>query len=178
MYTLRLIESNTSPDMGDLVISKRGWIGVFGQHENSYPDECKVVKPYGLSDEEIQVGDTIMNTHLNTIHFNISPTTATLELERKTMRCKKVVLLPEQFNYQDIVNLNLKDGDSFEYHSRILFEKGIITKPSPIMYTEEEVRELCRFTYSLGRDDKSKSQAMGEYYDTFDTWFEQNKKSL
>jgi hypothetical protein len=35
---LKLIETKNTPKIGDLVKSKRGWIGIFGQHENSYED--------------------------------------------------------------------------------------------------------------------------------------------
>jgi hypothetical protein len=56
-------------------------------------------------------------------------------------------------------------------HMAQWFEYAPVSK-----YSEDETRELCRFTYTLGRDDKSKSQAAGEYIDNFEKWFDNNKK--
>lgn len=130
--TLKLIEVDEPMNSGSLIMDYHGelevitkhytgdsmdnfdlWVGDYTEGRAVKSINYKVVKPYGISDDEIQVGDThIFETAGNYIFdFNNKHL---LDNVVKRSNYKKVELLPEQFNYEDIVRLNLRDGDSFE----------------------------------------------------------------
>jgi hypothetical protein len=143
---LKLIENNTTPKMGDLVKSRRGWIGIFGEHENSYEDECTVLKPYGISYEERPLkGDVIWDVDTNIISVCTYLQQSVSSKGNIDLNWyKKVVILPEQFNYQEIVDLGLKDGDELNVYSvdnviGTLPNNQVMLLEPTHTYTDEEV---------------------------------------
>jgi hypothetical protein len=190
---LKLIETNDTPKIGDLV---KDWISgslyiIKTKVDLHLAKEDKVVKPYGISDEEIKEGDWYI-TPDNEIGKRDSDANGIGNDDAEKMvycyhlfkDCKKVNILPEQFNYEEIVDLWLKDGDEFkaeplyslgypmELSYRIIpvynYEDLTSTeiKPTPVTYTEEEVKYYL--WEMLSKDFSSKEE--------FEEWFEMNKK--
>jgi hypothetical protein len=108
---LKLIETNATPKMGDLVTNpKNGLIRVASEttlllHEAN--NHLKVLKPYGYKDWTYE-------SDYGTVNQVLTPNETSIFYINKAEHIKKVSILPEQFNYQDIVDLGLKDGDEFK----------------------------------------------------------------
>jgi hypothetical protein len=148
---LKLIETNATPKMGDLVTNpKNGLIRVASEttlllHEAN--NHLKVLKPYGISDEEIRYKDWTYESDYGTVNQVLTPNETSIFYINKAEHIKKVSILPELFNYQEIVDLGLKDGDEFDVKPRKPNGVNIwlpisITKPTPVTYTEEDIDML------------------------------------
>jgi hypothetical protein len=171
---LKLIKTNNSPKIGDLVKDKiSNDLIVICSNEHCYALEgsVTVVKPYGISDEEIKAGDKYLIYDEHSWFLRECVKTDIDSVYSKDgwaciVNCKKVNILPEQFNYEEIVDLWLKDGDELKLktkktailHERVqhkgYYEKSDITgyvdtikwgngkvsiaKPTLVTYTEEE----------------------------------------
>jgi len=163
---LKLIESNDRPKLGDLV---RGEDGILRIKENT-PFWDTVVLPYGISDEEIQVGDWYINNGKTLMKCGQKQFNKWYEGQYQAIKPIKVHILPEQFNYEEIVELGLKDADEIEVQRfNVMNEDGSLSKDvphlvegkvsiignyksSPKMYTEEEVLSLlCDANYDTSR---------------------------
>jgi hypothetical protein len=202
---LKLIETNATPKMGDLIRFPSGRLHVATQDgitNKGYVHGTKVVKPYGISDEEVtEVGCSIyVDNKIETV-ISIDEINSIVEV-RESDTCyakwyiKKVNILPEQFNYQDIVDLELKDGDEFKaeplyslgypmelsYRITPVYNYEDLTstevKPTPVTYTEEEVKAYClkAFTYYYGVDVMQQDSSVVLMRESFEKWFNLNKK--
>jgi hypothetical protein len=198
---LKLIETNDTPK--PWLIYKKG-CNMFTTWED---DQLPVLKrvgfnavlPYGISNEKIKEGDWVIETLNNNLLAQYNPQS----LNQRSMGLLKVNILPEQFNYQDIIDLGLKDGDEFEVDGteiccacgnptenhnyrhpvikremRSLYKDGkvSITKPTPVTYTEEEVFTLFEkhsLEYFHFLKDRFEKQKPEE---TLKEWFNLNKK--
>jgi hypothetical protein len=204
---LKLIETNDTPSdynsllkEGDTLFIPDTFNNITGivRCKKGLPyilDVCKVVKPYGISDEAIKSEDYRYSSIQNNVNLaNPVDIQIGYYIERNDVY-KKVNILPEQFNYQEIVDLGLKDGDEFEvditYYadstpfksevertdyiykenaSHSCWEKISITKPTPVTYTEEEVCDLI----CDALDDIAGLKLSNEDFKTL--WFNLNKK--
>jgi hypothetical protein len=122
---LRLVESDETPKIGDLVKDRiSNDLIVICSNEHCYDLEGSVivVKPYGISDEEIKAGDKYLiydghNWFLRECIKTDIDSVYSKDGWACVVDCKKVVILPEQFNYQEIEELGLKDGDELPLKS-------------------------------------------------------------
>jgi hypothetical protein len=165
---LKLIETGESSKTEDLVRNGSS-LRVLKFGDNSYPEQDKVVKPYGISDDEIKIGDKYWDSlvshwagvgvltmcgYADTEHKIIQSTVGTTSPVKSS---HKVNILPEQFNYQEIVDLGLKDGDVLNGYFHMPFDGKVpyeisldgkqntlfhITKPTPVTYTEKNLDML------------------------------------
>lgn len=148
---LKLIETNDTPKVGDLVQAQMD-IDYFsdsiakGQlliNENPWidTDQYKVVLPYGLSYEENEFSPGL---YYNTVYGE--EMASFINYDKEMIRIvseyhngqfpsylKKVELLPEHFNYQQIVEEGLKDGETFiidlwHFESEGELHKAIISR--------------------------------------------------
>jgi hypothetical protein len=187
---IKFIETDKTAQFGDLVKSKRGWIGIFGEHEDSYEDECTALLPFGISDKAPTYGDTYIDTIENKVyimgHHKLY----------SAPQLKKVEFMPERFEYQQIINFRLNDGDNFCWYNYggnaskitlMLCTKITSTKsyqyeklpmnPNPNLpnwmngkqsFVQEELRSAF---------DAARLYEHGELlYDDFEEWFDKNKK--
>jgi hypothetical protein len=212
---LKLIETNDTPEIGDLVTNpKNGLVRIASETTlvlHNALNHLKVVKPYGVSDEEIKAGDKYLIYDEHSWFLRECVKTDIDSVYSKdgwacVVDCKKVNILPEQFNYQEIVDLGLKDGDKLKLktkktailHERVqhkgYYEKSDITgyvdtikwgkgkvsivKPTPVTYTEEEVKAYClkAFTYYFGVDIMHQDSSVVLMKEAFEEWFNLNKK--
>jgi hypothetical protein len=155
-----VVNTDIKPQYGDLVISKRGWMGIFGEHENSYENECRLVLPYGVYHYGIKAGDTVLN-----VFFRKLQQCPHKDMERaydQSDRMKKVILHPDKFNNQDIVDLNLKDGDEFNVYSvdgefaTLPNGKVVLEKPT---YDHEDILHA---SYAKEEDEQTKPKMFTE----------------
>lgn len=107
---LRYIEVDKTPEVGDLLLDDNTLSIDDGTNVHSL--STKVVKPYGVSDGDIEVGDTVLYGPGDEAEGEIGICDRISYISDEDM---KVEILPEQFNYQQLVDLQLKDGDEFEY---------------------------------------------------------------
>jgi hypothetical protein len=184
---LKFKASSKSPKAGDLVMNGDS-LRVIRLGDNTYPSQDVVITPYGVSDEEITVGDKYYCAVWESLK------TATMDDVKAWRGARekniphvwfKVSILPEQFDYQAIVDLGLRDGDEFnvmttERYDYTFFDsengKVVITKPTPVTYTEEDMEEAFKagtsFGIYIGRyDDDDIKKAPN-----FKEWFDLNKK--
>jgi hypothetical protein len=136
-----------------------------------------VIKPYGISNEPTNVGDKVwipdkVNGGRVVTLDSWDEDDMMYKFDGNKNKCtlylpKKVVILPEQFNYQDIVDLGLKDGDEFDAKfteewvpydidslgsvRKYLKKTVSITKPTPITYTKEEITNNLEIFDSSGK---------------------------
>jgi hypothetical protein len=169
---LKLIETNDTPKIGDLV---KDWIYenlyiIKSEADLHFAKEDKVVKPYGISYEVAKRGEYYYDLDSNSIIKSVS--------RDAPIDSKKVNILPEQFNYQEIVDLGLKDGDELNvalfYDGKAVLSN--ISKPTPVTYTEGDMEEAFKagasFGIYIGRyDDDDIKKAPN-----FKEWFNLNKK--
>jgi hypothetical protein len=198
---LKLIETNDSPKIGDLVTNpKNGLIRIASETTlvlHSGLNHLKVVLPYGINDEEIKDGlflvsnsiyqgvFTFMEHGLNSARGFIVDSNGGLH---NPEYCKKVSILPEQFKYQEIVDLGLKDGDELNgyfhmpFDGKVAYEISLdskqntlfhITKPTPVTYTEEEVYTLLN---KLNQEIMEAEDSRYMENDSVTQWFNLNKK--
>jgi hypothetical protein len=184
---LKLIETNATPKVGDLVWDtdmKKCHILDGLKLKVIISKNCgyyKLVKPYGISDEDIKGGFFLDTTTqykgvYEFMEYGLTGNAKGYIIDTQgglhnPKYCFNLAILPEQFNYQDIVDLGLKDGDEFDVKPRKPNGVNIwlplsITKPLPVTYTEEEVYALCKKVYWLS--DLSEG--------AFDSWFNIYKK--
>lgn len=154
ILTLKLIESNESPKIGDIVrnIVTNCYYLLDEQLLKLCNKNDVVIKPIAISDEEISIGDYYL--FLNQIH----KANRVQELEtynRQRELYKKIELLPEHFSndiLQLIVDGKLKDLDKIEVEYEAIFDrtnntvhcnnildsnsKAIISIPEPISMIE------------------------------------------
>jgi hypothetical protein len=137
---LKLVKSIEPPKVGDLVLNGNK-LRVLGYGDNVYPEQDEVVLPYGLAYRRPQVGETCYSFRTRTIGvFGAFEDSYRDE-------CVKVELHPEQFNYTEIVDLKLMDGDGVDVvintHPNEPCVNGgkrlFVTKTSPLLYTEDEL---------------------------------------
>jgi hypothetical protein len=194
---LKIIETNTTPKMGDLVKLKSGKL-VLAQTSNDgfigwyiylgvkggilhvhFKEDDKVVLPYGISYEERPFkGDVIWDVDTNIISVCTYLQQSVSSKGNIDLNWyKKVVILPEQFNYQEIVDLGLKDGSNFDYINYDTINPFDIkisiinsAKSPPVTYTEEEVFALIKL---LGED-----FSIEDYVGELEEWFNINKKKI
>ena len=172
----------------------RPFINPYDNYSSLLSAGFKPIKPYGISTDELIEGDKYYSDITKNVRI------ATME-DVKTWRHTrakgfphtwfKVVILPEQFNYQKIVDLGLKDGDEFEVKTARYYNldyptqvedvidthnktgKVSISKPQPVLYTEEEVYNLINKFYKRLALEGQEYFAISK--DRID-WFNQNKK--
>jgi hypothetical protein len=119
---LKLIETNKTPKIGDLLLNETNTSLRICEDEldtaSTYFGD-KAVLPYGISDEPFKKGDYYVDTAYNKI-------VKVDKYEERDIRYLngynflwKVNIFPEHFNYQQIVNLNLKDGDELNGYLNI-----------------------------------------------------------
>jgi hypothetical protein len=195
---LKLIETNDSPK--PWLMYKEGCNMFTTWEDDQLPVlkrvGFKVVQPYGISDEEIkEEGDWVIETLNDNLLAQYNPQS----LNQRSMGLLNVSILPEHFNYQEIVDLGLKDGDELKFktkktailHERvqrkgyseksditgyvdtIKWENGkvSITKPTPVTYTEEDVLSFIEdaFNELEDRDYVTTPEKIRQ-------WFNLNKK--
>lgn len=118
--TLKLIASTDAPVVGDLANHPDDGLGLVVQNGKGlatiqYPehrlltDRLKVVEPYGVSSERLQVGDLSVNNGNELIYINHQSLADTFNGHH----CKKVELLPAQFSNQEILDLGLSHDSEF-----------------------------------------------------------------
>jgi hypothetical protein len=179
---LKLIETNTTPKIGDLVQTEEFLIVVTEDNLQAILiSQDKVVKPYGISDDEVTGYGLRLDVERNTIGIIDDDDW----YRKQPDKFKKVNILPEQFNYQGIVYLGLKDGDALNGYFHMPFDGKVpyeisldrkqntlfhITKPTPVTYTEEEVFALIKL---LGED-----FSIEVYVGELEEWFNLNKKKV
>jgi hypothetical protein len=186
---LKLIEANVAPKIGDLA---KDWI-----YENLYvikteadlrlAKEDVVMLPYGISSSEIIDGDWYLIYLRGKWELHNSLPNGGFRPECIGKEVLKVNILPEQFNYQEIVDLELKNGDELPFKSyrryaanddpnstctilRPLFDndKVMLSKPTPVTYTKEDMEKAF---------EAARVYKYGElYYIDFEEWFNLNKK--
>jgi hypothetical protein len=188
---LKLIKTNDTPKIGDLVKDKiSNDLIIICSNEHCYDLEgsVTVVKPYGVSDEDLKEWDLVYDAVPKLVYQLAGKNAHLVERYNKYKGWySKVVIRPEQFNYQEIVDLGLKDGDELKlktkktailhervqrkgyseksditgYVDTIKWENGKVSitkpyvddrynriskpsrsKPTPVTYTETEVKEL------------------------------------
>jgi hypothetical protein len=162
---IRFIESNKEPYTGDLVKSVRGWIGVFGQHENPYPAECTVVYPYGITEEEIKMGDLFIYGEGDEAAGEVGVWDGVTYLSDED---KKVVLVPTDFNNQVIADLGLKDGDHIHYDWYVPQANGQISHEISLNKEEDILLQISKVVCITPNDMKNYKEANRK------TWFENN----
>jgi hypothetical protein len=192
---LRLITSHKKyPDFGDLVETKEGKLFVSDDKDDCYDIEYggRVVLPHGVSDEEIKEGDRYHNPKYNCIVDSNSATNILMLNSEEYKQYKKVEILPEQFNYQEIVDLKLEDGDEFDYHyvqgaegdTVSIFKPTNLSIPesTSVTYTEEEVFDLItQALRECEHYDQMIQRLCGmskeeEWVEDIKEWFSLNKK--
>jgi hypothetical protein len=113
---LKLIETNATPKIGDLVWDtdmKKCHILDGLKLKVIISKNCgyyKLVKPYGVSDDEVTGHGFRLDVERNTIGIIDDDDWYRTQPDK----FKKVSIFSEQFNYQEIVDLGLKDGDEFK----------------------------------------------------------------
>jgi hypothetical protein len=164
---LKLIKTNDTPKIGDL---GKDWISkdlyvIKSEEDLYYAQSDTILKPYGVSDEDIKEGDTyICWETIGDVASNYTIIHGTLEasLERYNLadNYKKVVILPEQFNYQDIVDLGLKDGDEFEYKwADHISDAVTISKP----YVDDRYNRISKPSRSKPTPEKDIDMLLNEF---------------
>jgi hypothetical protein len=203
---LKLIETNDTPNRRDLVkdskdnlhiYENRGYgngLGGQGSHFNNKHERIginpRVVLPYGISDDELKEGDDYYSPYYDAIVGSNSATNIKLLNTPKYKGYKKVVMKPENFNPQDLVDLKLKDGDSLDNYycedtppeiDSAGFDSTGFNHIYPKLNQYEEERSYSeadlKAAFEAGRYTVNGLREGEEYfkYDSFDEWISERR---